>query len=154
MCFHVDEEAGVGLCVGLCGGTPEAPSCAEPGTDCAISEDGILNLCLKTCDPLAQGCPDDQRCLDVGQGFFCVGAAEAPGGYGDPCEGSAACDAGLACIDDAAVPGCAGLRCCSPYCAVSAPNTCPGMPEQSCVPWYEPGQAPADSEDLGVCAAL
>jgi len=51
------------------------------------------------------------------------------------------------CDADLGDPG-AGSRCCTPFCDLSAPNTCP-LPEQMCAPWSaapDPGY-----ENVGVC---
>ncbi|MEZ4450321.1 MAG: hypothetical protein R3B09_12660 [Nannocystaceae bacterium] len=152
MCWDVDPVTLTGTCVGLCDGSRESPTCAEPNTACSLANDGVLILCLPTCDPLAQDCPEDKTCANVNGDFHCVPLAEEPGGYGQPCESIATCAPGLACLNAVEVPGCEGTACCSPYCKVSDPNLCPGVPEQSCVPYYEPGEAPEGYEELGVCA--
>jgi hypothetical protein len=111
MCWDVDSETNVGYCVPLCSGTPDAPSCGDPETVCAIYNDGVLPLCLYGCDPLLQDCANDDVCVPAPgeQGFVCVLDASGEGGqYGDPCEFVNVCDRGLFCAVAAAVPGCAG----------------------------------------------
>lgn len=154
MCWDVDPDTLVGTCVALCGGPPESPTCADPEANCVIANQGVLNLCLPGCDPLLLDCPAGQVCVDADvSGFICAPGpkSDPPGGVGAPCEFLNACEPGLACIPGDLVPGCLETGCCSPYCAVSAPNTCPDAPTQICLPWYDPGEAPAGLEDLGVC---
>ena len=151
MCWDVDEETKEGVCVGLCDGSIDEPTCAEPATSCVIANDGVLILCLPTCDPLAQDCPDSDLCLPVGEGFGCVSDASGEGGaYGDPCEYANSCKPGLACLNPEYVPDCQASGCCSPFCDTSAPNTCP-TEGQVCIPWYEEGMAPPGLEHVGVC---
>jgi len=155
MCWDVDPGTLMGTCVGLCDGSPRDPSCAEPETVCLVSGASALSLCLPTCDPVLADCPEGQTCLEGGAGtFFCITVPDnfPPGGIGAPCEFAASCDPGLACISSELVPGCEASGCCSPFCKVSAPNTCPDAPNQVCRPWYEQGKAPEGLEDLGVCA--
>ena len=71
MCFFVDPETNEGTCVALCVGTPELPSCGSPTEVCTTSNDGVLNLCLLSCDPKAPNCPAGQECLDLEQGHVC-----------------------------------------------------------------------------------
>src|SRR5690606_34162493 len=68
MCWDVDPETLEGTCVGLCDGSEDAPTCAEPMTTCAITNGGVLNLCLPTCDPFLQDCGQTESCVDVGEG--------------------------------------------------------------------------------------
>ena len=150
MCWDVDEETGKGVCVALCLGTADAPVC-ESGTACAIAND-VLNLCLPSCDPLAQDCAGDDLCLPSGGGFLCVLDASGPEGQAfDPCEYGNACDAGLYCMDPGSAKECdaQAMGCCVPFCDTGAP-VCPGA-GQACLPWYEPGQAPPGYEAVGIC---
>ncbi len=150
MCWDVDPDTLTGTCVGLCDDSSRAPTCAEPKTKCFISGEGILNLCLPTCDPLASDCLEGQVCIDDGGGSFTCFEG-TPGAAGAQCEFPNACDPGLACIVSSLVPGCdpAANACCSPYCSLSAP-VCPD-PNEICHPWFEPDQAPEGFEDVGVC---
>ncbi|MCY1013904.1 hypothetical protein OV079_51940 [Nannocystis pusilla] len=73
MCWNVVD--GVGTCIAMCVGSPEAPSCESPGATCHISGEGILNLCLPNCDPLKQDCPGGDLCLpnpNDPANFLCV----------------------------------------------------------------------------------
>ena len=58
----------------------------------------------------------------------------------------------LFCAAQETVPDCvSGDGCCSPYCDLTQPNTCPGAPLQECVPWYNEGMAPPGQENIGAC---
>ena len=156
MCWDVDGETNMGLCVGFCEGTEDAPFCPNPDEGCSISNDGVLILCLAYCDPLLQDCVEGSACYPEENGFFCSPDASGPdlGAIGDPCEYINVCDPGGWCANAESVPGCAGSGgCCSGYCDVTDPNandTCLPMGTE-CVPWYEPGTAPPGYEDVGVC---
>ncbi len=150
MCWDLDPDTLIGTCIGLCDGSPRAPTCAEPKTFCAVSGEGVLILCLPTCDPLASDCPEGQVCVHDGQDQFAC-ATGFPGAVGAPCEFINTCDPGLACVASSLVPDCdpAATGCCSPYCSLSAP-VCPDQ-NQTCTPWFEPDQAPEDYKDVGFC---
>ena len=127
LCWYFDENNN-GSCINMCQGTPDAPSC-DGGQTCDVSNDGVLILCLETCDPLV-------------------------GAYGDPCAYVNVCDYGLFCASPEGVPDCDNADgCCSSYCNITEPNTCPGMAGgQECVPWYTEGMAPPGQENIGACA--
>ena len=151
MCWDVDGVDGT--CIALCTGTPDEPVCAAD-TVCAITNDGVLNLCLPTCDPLQQGCPDDQLCIMINSGdFVCIlDASGVAGQVNDPCEFINACDPGLACLNAPdATSACDqnATGCCQPFCKFpDAP--CPN-PDQQCTQWFDQ-PIPPGSEDIGVCA--
>ena len=151
MCWDVDAETNEGTCIGLCDGTPEEPTCAEPATSCVITNDAVLTLCLPMCDPLLQDCPDGQVCFSHSDAFICViDASGEAGAYGDPCEYANACDPGLMCVEPEHVPDCMTGGCCTPFCDTTMPNACPGD-GQECIPWFEEGMAPEGYENIGVC---
>jgi hypothetical protein len=155
MCWDVDPETDVGTCVALCEGSPQSPTCAA-GSHCAVLNDGGLNICLLDCDPLAQDCPAGDECIPLPDtdNFICVlDAGGAEGQAFDTCEFANACDPGLFCTDPAAASECdpLGFGCCTPFCDVTEPNTCPGVGQQ-CLPWFDPMAAPAGFEDVGVCS--
>ena len=152
MCWHLDGETNMGTCVSLCEGFPLDPSCPGPGTSCMISNDQAITLCLPRCDPLLQDCTPGEKCTVAYNGPFCVPRPNVEHSLGEPCKSSLDCNPGLYCVDGTDFPGCDGRGCCSPYCDHTKPNDCPGAPEQSCVPWYTPGQAPEGYEHVGTCA--
>lgn len=153
LCWDVDPETNVGVCAGFCAGTPDAPICEDPDTGCSISNDGVLALCLPFCDPLLQDCGEGGGCYPEAAGFFCSpDASGAEGGaYGDGCEYLNVCDPGLWCADASAVPGCNAAGCCSEFCDASDPAAvCMGV-GQTCVSFWEEGEAPPGEEDYGLC---
>jgi hypothetical protein len=153
MCWNVDNMTNEGTCVALCTGTPADPVCAA-GTTCAITNGGVLTLCLPGCDPLLQDCDPGQACYPVGEDFTCAPDASGAAGIdGDGCEFINVCDPGLMCVFAGAVEGCFGFAgCCTPFCDVSmGGDPCPALSEE-CVPFYEPGLAPPGLEDVGVCS--
>ena len=85
--------------------------------------------------------------------FICdFDASGEEGQYGDACAFINVCDYGLFCAAQETVPDCvSGDGCCSPYCDLTQPNTCPGAPLQECVPWYNEGMAPPGQENIGAC---
>jgi len=153
MCWGVDAVTLEGTCVEMCTGSPMAPVCGPPDTNCVISNGGVLILCLPGCDPLLQNCPDPgDACYPIGDEFSCApDASGADGVDGDPCEFINVCDPGLMCAGAAALEGCFGSGCCTPFCDLSLPDPCLALSED-CVPFYGPGLAPPGLEDVGVCS--
>ena len=155
VCWDVDADTGVGTCIGLCGGNPPAEfTCADAWASCTWCQDCAMGLCLPSCDPLAQDCPNGDLCIaePQGDGFLCVLDASGDEGQAfDPCEYANACDAGLLCVDPALAAECdpSMLGCCLPLCDLTAP-VCPG-PDLECLPWYEPGMAPEPFKNVGLC---
>lgn len=154
LCWYFDGMGG-GSCIDMCDGSPDAQMC-DDGQVCDVSNDGVLILCLNTCDPLITDCPPGQICFAAQSGtdFICdFDASGDTGAYGDPCEYINVCDPGHFCADAMAVPGCDAAGCCSPYCNLMEPNTCPGADMgQECVAWYPEGMAPPGQENIGGCA--
>lgn len=152
MCWDVDEN-NQGICVTLCTGSQAAPVCPE-GFSCASTGNGVINLCLPSCDPLTQECPGDDLCIPVNDTFVCVfDASGEEGQLFDACEFANACDKGLLCLNPSAAKECdpnAG-GCCMPFCDLSDPNAvCPGV-GTSCLSLYGEGQAPPKFENVGIC---
>lgn len=156
MCWYVDPKTNLGTCVALCTGSEANPACADPGTICIVSNDGVLPLCLAVCDPIAQDCPVGQACREVEGAWVCAfDASGDTGGYGESCYYES-CAPGLVCLDAGANPNCTERGCCTEICDLADPAgdaQCTGAPEgQICQPWYEPGTAPRGYEDVGICA--
>jgi hypothetical protein len=143
MCWDVDPETNMGTCVAMCAGDEANPVCEDPSTACVNVNDGAIVLCLPSCDPLLQDCPEGQACYGINEVFTCVPDASGEMGvYGDPCEYINVCDPGLFCANADAVPGCVGsLGCCSEFCDLEneAGNAqCSGAAGgQECVAWTE-----------------
>lgn len=154
-CWDVDPETSTGMCVALCQGSEANPSCEDPNEACALNKS--FAICLATCDPLEQACPVGCACYPTNGSsgtFQCIPDASGDGGhFGDPCESLNTCKPGNFCAAAATVPGCTGSSgCCTSYCNTTQP-TCPGASGgQECIPFFEPGQAPPDFEELGACA--
>jgi len=152
MCWDVDGETNTGTCVPFCEGSADNPLCSDPDEGCSITNDGVLILCLPTCDPLLQDCAEGQACYPEPAGFICSPDASGEMGiFGDPCEFLNVCDPGFWCANADTVPGCAGaVGCCASYCDTSDPMpSC--EPGTECVTWHEEGTAPPGEEDIGVC---
>ena len=152
-CWDLDPVTQTGLCVANCAhGSP--PTCSD-GRACLIPGSTVPAMCPPSCDPFEPLCPADHVCLphtEVDAGCVCVPGSDDPAGYGEPCESANACAAGLVCISGALVPalGCSSANgCCTPYCDLSLPNTCPGA-GQVCEHVFDP--QPAGYENVGVCA--
>ncbi len=157
MCWEVDPETLIGTCVAQCTGTQDAPVCNIADTSCFISNDGVLNLCLPLCDPLAQDCPGTSLCIPNpknNEEFTCVlDASGEEGQTFDACEYINVCDKGLLCANPALASECnAGANgCCLPFCPLDEdPAMCPGVGQQ-CLPWFEVGTAPPGYENVGFC---
>ena len=149
MCFYFDKD-GVGYCVAQCTGSANAPVC-ESGGDCAIDGDGVLILCLLTCDPLLQDCPNPDLGCYPNVEFECWPDASGDEGQAnDPCEFND-CDPGLMCAEAAQVGvGCSqgSTGCCTPFCEFPG-GACPN-PDQQCVQWFDPMTLPANDPQLGI----
>lgn len=156
MCWDVDWETGMGTCLAMCTGSPEAPTCPVPDASCTITSDATLILCLPHCDPLAQDCAGGDLCLSHPSdpdSFTCIlDASGEEGQVFDLCEYANACDPGLLCAQPKLAAECdpRALGCCLPFCDLSQPNSCPGE-GQLCLAWYEAGQAPPGYENVGLC---
>ncbi len=151
MCWDVDVDK-VGFCVALCTGSPDAPVC-EDGGWCAVTGEGVINICLPNCDALLQDCPGDDLCLPIDDTFVCVLDASGDEGQAfDPCEFANACDPGLVCAGSESASECDPLAtgCCVPMCSISGMMACPGV-GQECASLYEEGMAPPQFEDIGFC---
>lgn len=154
MCWNADQDTGLGTCIAFCVGSVDSPSC-QAGSNCAISNNGTLPICLSSCDPLAQDCEaSNELCIpNPGiEGYICtLDASGDMAPYGTPCNFINVCNQGLLCIDPAGVPEpeCASAQgCCSPMCSISSGDPCPGN-GQSCEPVFDP--QPPGYEDVGVC---
>lgn len=162
VCLDFDgTNDGAGECFEVCKLGSGEPTCDTPGNQCIglTCQSCSWFICDKSCDVLdPETCSEGKVCIPDGGGsgsiWVCgIDASGAEGQVGDDCEFINACDPGLACVDAGFFPGCdAASGCCSPTCDLKAPNTCPNKDlGASCLPYYEPGQAPEGLENLGVC---
>jgi hypothetical protein len=148
-CWDVNEE-GMGICHPFCTGTPDTPECPE-ASSCTISGDGVISICIYTCDPVLQDCDDGLACYWANNGFNCIFTAQdiPPG---EPCGFINDCVAGSGCITAEVLPNCAGAACCSPFCQLEAGDQpCEVLPGTTCVSFFEEGMAPPGYELVGVC---
>lgn len=152
LCWGVDPGTLTGTCIELCTTDGDA-TCDTPGAVCSqLAPD--LPVCAQPCHPLVQDCAVDEVCVPFATGSTCLPDASGPAGqYHDPCTAPNACDPGFLCTNPAFVPDCASA-CCSPFCDLTADDPCPGMPTLSCIPLYNPGDAPPGDENLGACAVM
>lgn len=157
MCWNVDPETGTGVCVQLCSGTPDAPTCDDPSTSCSVAHDGMLPLCLSDCDPILQDCPvENESCVVTADGGFrCEpNQAGSEGQYGDPCEYTNVCQPGLFCMAGELVANCVHPYCCTAFCDVTDPGAsemCAATAAGAeCIPWFEEDPTPG-LEHVGFC---
>jgi hypothetical protein len=154
MCWNVDPDTLMGECVAFCSGSDANPTCEDPCDMCPISGEGVLILCLPTCDPLVPTCDDNEGCYPISYAFICVPHADdGMGALGDVCEFVNVCDPGLYCASAETVPECEGASCCASFCDPLAAIPCAGMPDGvECIPWYEEGEGPpCVSSAVGAC---
>ena len=157
MCFAVNPETNNGICVGFCQGSAGSPVCSDADQECNISNDGVLILCLDTCDPILQDCQSGDQplgCYPVNEDFLCwPDFSFDAGGVGDPCEYFNVCDVGLYCANSNVVPDCVATGCCTEYCDITDPDAmCTGAAGGAeCVPWWDEGMAPPGFEHVGGC---
>jgi hypothetical protein len=162
MCWDIDADTQTGYCVAFCTGDANNPMCADT-TICAVYNDGVVPVCLPTCDPLMAGaeCPDpDNVCIETpgSEGFACALFGEGMGTAGTDCMYPNSCNQGLACIDAAFYPGCGATGCCSEFCDLNDdPNgdncACKGQ-GCTCMPYWQIagwGQNPVGWEHVGAC---
>ncbi|MCA9713105.1 MAG: hypothetical protein H6713_14815 [Myxococcales bacterium] len=159
MCWFYDLETYAGTCVALCEGF-ENPLCGAE-TVCSVSNGESLKLCLPTCDPLADDCPQHGVCVQTPMSglFSCtLDSSGDAGAEGTPCGLVNGCAPGSACIstNDYPAPGCDGEpRCCAPYCDLNNGDAdCLGvtLPDATCVSWYGMLEPPMGLEHVGYCA--
>ena len=148
ICWNTEVIDGslVGTCTPFCMGVPDDPECAE-GSSCVIGNDGSINLCLQSCDPLEQNCPDGLACHWYAEQFVCVQSEDEP--PNQPCDFVGDCPAGSVCVNADVVPDCAGSSCCTAFCSISEPSCM--EPTSECIPYFE--DPPVGYEDVGICGA-
>ncbi|PRP93061.1 hypothetical protein ENSA5_45530 [Enhygromyxa salina] len=146
-CFHVEGTEGV--CTAFCTGTADDPVC-DPGTECLISNEGSINLCLTSCHPVTQDCADGYAC-DWFEGAFMCWLEGGAAAVGEECTSFDSCAAGSSCVASEAAPGCEGASCCTEYCDLSDPLYLCTIPGTDCTSVYEEGEAPEGLENVGLC---
>lgn len=150
MCFNVDSDTNTGECFAFCEGDYREPTC-DDGFVCPVSGDGVLLICIPTCDPtVSSSCGESEVCVPYYDGrFVCAPNADLDGAFLDPCAFVNACDPGLMCISPDALDACDnGSGCCTPFCDLGQPD-CPDT--TTCAAYFEDGGAPEGLEHVGVC---
>lgn len=148
-CWDVMDVDGQpqGVCTAFCSGSADNPTC-NPGTSCLIANDGSINLCIVTCDPLQQDCGSGLACFWANNDFNCIFTTQdIP--LGDPCGFINDCVAGTGCLAAEVMPNCNGSACCGAFCDLSDP-TCMQQGTE-CSAFFEEGMAPPGYENVGVC---
>jgi hypothetical protein len=153
-CWTEQAEQLEGVCVAFCGGNGNSPTCPGDGTECVIFEAGALDICLPTCDPLAQDCGPGRACFatlgsSVASRFFCSIPID-PVGVGEETDWTTSCEPG-AFMGTGLLDACAGEDCCVAYCDLEGAPC--AHPETECTPWFEADAAPPGLENLGACAS-
>jgi hypothetical protein len=149
ICWDVMDVDGqlLGVCTEYCGGTADDPIC-PPETSCIIINEGSINLCITSCDPLLQDCGAGLACFWAVSDFNCIFTTDdIP--TGEPCGYINDCAAGNFCADAAALPACNGSACCASFCDLADPLC--SVAGTECTSFFEEGMAPPGYEDVGVC---
>jgi len=146
-CWYVEGDSGV--CLALCLGSPETPEC-PPSTSCSITGDGVVNLCIPRCDPLAQDCAEGMGCYWNSNEFQCALEGEDKL-VGEACQFINSCDPGLICLDGGLLPECESESCCTAYCDLEqGDGPCAEvLPGTVCAAFLNP--APPELATVGVC---
>lgn len=138
-----------GSCIPLCQGLEDDPLCPEDWL-CAGGIGNFFDMCLPSCDPLAQDCLEGTGCYGSEYGFVC--APDRSGDEGqlhESCAYANACEPGLFCGPPSVSPECPGqaLGCCTSICELGG-TACPAGSE--CLAWQEPSHP--DYPAVGICA--
>jgi hypothetical protein len=148
-CWDVDDN-GEGLCHAFCGGTPDTPEC-PPMSECLVSGNVTISICLPNCDPLEQDCAEGEGCYWTGSNFHCAIIVDnIP--TGEPCGYINDCQPGDFCVDGTVLTDCDGASCCANFCDLEIGDSqCAAVPETVCVSFFEVGMAPPEYEHVGLC---
>jgi hypothetical protein len=151
ICLNTDPDGKNGACVEFCTVDDTCPNTTGGSGICNVANEGVLPICLPTCDPLVQDCPAKQGCYGDPEGppFICFGPDPKDGGQdGSKCDFTNACLPGLQCQDSATLEGCPAdsAGCCTPFCPLDGME-CTGM--EVCTAFFAepfPGY-----ENVGIC---
>jgi hypothetical protein len=151
ICWNTQQIDGqsIGICTAFCEGTADTPQCNE-GETCIISNEGSINLCIPSCDPNANECPDEYQCTWINDGFACVPVSQDPSGVGEPCTLINDCPSGSVCVLAELLAGCSDAACCAAFCSLSMPMC--EEPFTECMSFFE-DPPPAGFEDIGICVS-
>ena len=156
MCFGAAPEGFDGTCHAFCTGSENDPMCADSCGVCSISNEGVLNLCLASCNPVTQDCPDEGTCFEYQGHFICAPFLKSGVGVaGDACLASNDCAIDHRCLDPSLVPDCPGPSgCCSPLCMVGDATGCAALPGSVCESLFDDDEGPDPTcvgGTVGVC---
>jgi len=148
-CWDVQEVEGelIGVCTSFCEGNPDNPICG-PDTSCLMANEGSINLCVATCDPLLQACDENLACYWSNNDFNCIFTTDNIG-EGESCGFINDCVAGNFCALSEVLPDCDGGSCCTAYCDLVDP-VC-NVEGTECASFFDEGLAAPGYEDVGVC---
>ncbi|HLT37110.1 MAG TPA: hypothetical protein VK034_12525 [Enhygromyxa sp.] len=73
VCWDVDPDSKLGLCIPLCSGAPHDPICPS-GSQCVLADPMWAGFCLPPCDPQASDCTTGYACTQVGDALACMPA--------------------------------------------------------------------------------
>lgn len=149
-CWDATDVNGeqVGVCTEFCQGVADEPICPSD-TGCYIANEGSINLCLSTCDPLMQACSPGLACYWGNSDFYCLSTTQDVA-LGEPCGFTNDCAGGLVCLAADVLPNCNGTACCASFCSVMAAQPCAQMGTE-CSAFFEEGMVPSGYEDVGAC---
>ncbi|MEM6294502.1 MAG: hypothetical protein AAGA54_24730, partial [Myxococcota bacterium] len=139
-------------CLAFCDPAVGDRSCAEPDTACVIANDGVLPLCLPTCNPLEPTCDADQGCYPgTDQTFVCID--ESTKHWTEPDVFHSFCPPGSFAVEASEANGCAEDEpCCVAFCDLNAADGC--EPEETCVPYFDDlTEVDASLHAVGRCVA-
>ncbi len=148
MCWDSASDTNQGTCIAMCVGSEASHVCPEPGTQCSFGGEGIPILCIPTCDPLLDDCPDPQRCYSNFGGFFCGGWDEPAMDLGATCSSSLECDPGVDCREAPGYCDEQSAPCCVAWCDQTTPDCPDGL---ECTPLEDPTSIPVGFDHLGLC---
>lgn len=70
MCAFVDPDSLQGVCTPMCTGSEDSPICELDTEICAFAYDGVISVCLQSCDPLLDDCAPG-TCVPARDAFAC-----------------------------------------------------------------------------------
>lgn len=149
MCWNADPDTMEGACVALCTGDPDNPICG-PDTTCLYANDGSLNLCVPSCDPLSDTCLEGEGCYPSGQSegsgpFACIRTSDRI--VVDDLEHTE-CVPGAFLATGEQSAECGEESCCTNFCALDDP-LCPDT--HVCEPYFPEGKGPGPASNVGFC---
>lgn len=124
---YYSDGAGTSVCVSICGGSLNQPTCPEHHS-CVIPEGGLF-WCAFNCDDLLQDCAEGLTCTLGSCQFNSRGTFDRPPGAA--CNSISDCVPKATCVPAKFVPDCPDEQCCTELCDLQAKPPC-ALPGQSC----------------------